>query len=359
MQKRSARIGIGVLALIVAGGLFVFLPKDKPTMQDTAILTNATADQPVMGDSTGTVLGEESDSASAAAEFESAHPVSIAGLIAKQHQGSDFQIGAVLDRSGAYTRYAISYKSGDLTITGIMNIPEGDGLFPVLLLNHGYIDPAVYTTGRGLRREQDYLARRGFAVLHIDYRNHAGSSKSNDDRLKIRLGYIEDAINAVLALQASQILQIDASRVGMLGHSMGGGVSINAAVIRPDLFDAVVLFAPVDPDLTQSYRRWMERRPEDANEIAALYGTPESNPEFWEGLDSRPYFGRIDDPFQVHHGTADESVPIEWSTEFDAAMKAAGNEAEYYIYEDEPHEFTQAWGLVMGRVDSFFRKNLF
>src|SRR5690606_33743663 len=148
MQKRSASIGVGVLALVVAGSLFGFWRKDKSTTQDAAI--DATVDQSVIEASTGTVLGEESDFASATAVFESAHPVSIAGLIAKQHQGSDFQLGAVLDRNTAYTRHAISYNSGDLTITGIMNIPTGAGPFPVVLLNHGYIDPAVYTHWRGL-----------------------------------------------------------------------------------------------------------------------------------------------------------------------------------------------------------------
>ncbi|GAA3803846.1 hypothetical protein GCM10023083_43720 [Streptomyces phyllanthi] len=34
-------------------------------------------------------------------------------------------------------------------------------------LAHGYVDPAVYTTGRGPAREQP--ARNGYAVLHTDY----------------------------------------------------------------------------------------------------------------------------------------------------------------------------------------------
>jgi uncharacterized protein len=56
-----------------------------------------------------------------------------------------------------------------------MNIPIRKGKYPLVILNHGYIDPAVYTLGRGLKREQDFLARNGFAVLHTDYRNHAFS----------------------------------------------------------------------------------------------------------------------------------------------------------------------------------------
>ena len=44
-----------------------------------------------------------------------------------------------------------------------------------MVLNHGYIEPSVYVTGQGLMREQDYLARAGFVVLHTDYRGYADS----------------------------------------------------------------------------------------------------------------------------------------------------------------------------------------
>lgn len=40
-----------------------------------------------------------------------------------------------------------------------MNIPKGDGSYPLVILNHGHIDTDIYTLGRGLKREQDYLAR--------------------------------------------------------------------------------------------------------------------------------------------------------------------------------------------------------
>jgi hypothetical protein len=40
-----------------------------------------------------------------------------------------------------------------------MNVPDGKGPFPVLVLNHGYIDPDTYFPGQGMPREHDYLAR--------------------------------------------------------------------------------------------------------------------------------------------------------------------------------------------------------
>jgi hypothetical protein len=33
-----------------------------------------------------------------------------------------------------------------------MNIPKWEGDFPLLILNHGYLDTRVYTNGRGLKR---------------------------------------------------------------------------------------------------------------------------------------------------------------------------------------------------------------
>ena len=86
----------------------------------------------------------------------------------------------LLTDAGPYKRYAVSYRGDGKRITGIMNIPDGKGPFPVVVLNHGYIDPDTYWSGQGMPREQDVLARRGFVVLHVDYRNHAGSSSDPD-----------------------------------------------------------------------------------------------------------------------------------------------------------------------------------
>ena len=81
--------------------------------------------------------------------------------------------------------------------------PTGTGPFPAVVLNHGYIEPSVYVTGQGLMREQDYLARAGFVVLHTDYRGHAASDPAGDRDRETRLGYTRDAINAVQPLQAA------------------------------------------------------------------------------------------------------------------------------------------------------------
>src|SRR3989344_1226606 len=76
-----------------------------------------------------------------------AHPVSLPALAEKNLNGSEFTVGNVLASNQSYTRYFVTYKSGALKISGIMNVPTGAGPYPVLILNHGYIDPSVYTNG--------------------------------------------------------------------------------------------------------------------------------------------------------------------------------------------------------------------
>lgn len=286
------------------------------------------------------------------------HPVSLQALMNQTFDGRDLQLGAVLAENEAYTRYTITYRSGELRISGIMNIPKGPGPFPVLILNHGHIDTAVYTNGRGLKREQDWLARHGYAVLHTDYRNHAFSDDDDENEMKFRLGYAEDAINAVLAVRAAKLPTLDPSRIGMLGHSMGGGVTLNTLVIQPELVDAAVLFAPVSVDARLNYERWTTRRPERAQAMRERYGSPEENPEFWDGISASTYLSRVQTPVLIHHGTADESVPLAWSEDLTTRLQAASKDVTFHTYPGEPHEFIKAWTDVMEKTTAFFDAHL-
>jgi dipeptidyl aminopeptidase/acylaminoacyl peptidase len=289
---------------------------------------------------------------------ETIHPVSLEALMNKNLVGSDFVVGEVLDDNNAYTRYYITYRSNGLLISGIMNVPKGDGPFPLLILNHGYIDPAIYTNGRGLKREQDYLVRRGYVVIHPDYRNHAQSDKDPDNEINFRLGYTEDVINTVNAIEQANLSYVDTTRVGMLGHSMGGGITLNTLVVEPQLVDAAVLFAPVSANYVRNYERWTERDSETGQRIIELYGSPEENPDFWNGVSAKNYFDNIVTPIQNHHGTEDESVELKWSDELETWLDETNKELEYYIYEGEPHEFINAWPLVMSRTVTFFDEHV-
>ena len=250
----------------------------------------------------------------AAAPAEPVDPVSLQALMAKEYDGRALRTRQVLLRTGDYTRYAVTYRSGDLRISGIMNVPRGKGPFPVLVLLHGYIDPAIYNTGQGLMREQDYLAREGYVALHIDYRGHAGSDPAPRAEQSLRLGYTVDAINAVHAVRRSTLPYLDGERVGYLGRSMGGGVVYNALVAQPGLVDAAVAFAPVSSDTVDNFNRWTRpERGDVAADIIREHGSPERNPDFWRDVSPRTFFDQITEPLLIHHGTVGRqlSLPLE------------------------------------------------
>jgi dipeptidyl aminopeptidase/acylaminoacyl peptidase len=288
------------------------------------------------------------------------HPVSLPALAERRFDGRDLRRVAETLRTDAYTQYAVTYRSGRLTISGIMNVPRGRGPWPALVLAHGYIDPAVYVTGQGLTRERDYLARAGYVTLHVDYRNHAGSSTDPAADRRLRLGYTEDVVNAVLALRAGPAY-VDDDRIGLLGRSMGGGVVYNVLTVRPGLVDAAVVFAPVSSDTVDNFERWIRPDPSRdglAGAILADYGEPAKHPGFWRGVSPRTYFDQVTEPLLIHHGTSDDSCPLRWSEQTAAALRREDQDVRLYVYEGEEHAFGPQWPLSMARTVDFLDRRL-
>ena len=282
----------------------------------------------------------------------------IPGAIARTQIGSDLRAGKAISSTADYTRHRFSYRSNDLTITGIMNRPKGAGPFPVVVLAHGYIDPDVYWSGQGFRREQDWLARQGYVVLHVDYRNHAGSDDDPDADLNMRIGYAEDVINAGLAVKNSNISYMDADRIAVLGRSMGGGVVYQALTIAPGVFDAAITYASVSSDPVDNFNRWQRQRYEIGDRILKAYGEPRKNPELWSRMSSRNYFDRITEPILSFHGTNDRTCDIEWARETQQALEEAGVDARLVEYKGADHYFYGPWDDSIRQVGAFLRKHL-
>lgn len=289
------------------------------------------------------------------------HPVSLPALFDRVYDGRGLRLRDTLATTDAYTQHAVTFRGDGLTISGVMNVPHGRGPFPVLVLAHGYIDPAAYRTGQGLRRERDWLARVGYAVLHVDYRNHAGSDTDPRADVELRLGYTVDVINAVHAVRASDDRRLDGDRVGLLGRSMGGGVVYNVLTVAPGLVDAAVVYAPVSSMTADNFNRWIRHDPDRSGVAARVlraHGAPERNEAFWREVSPRTYFERVTEPLLIHHGTADQSCPIRWSRQSYAALRRAGVDVRMLTYPGEPHAFETAWPASMRRTVRFFARHL-
>lgn len=278
----------------------------------------------------------------------------IEALRTREYPGGDIELRSILAVTESYTRYYISYPSDDLTITGIMQVPPGVGPFPVIILNHGWIDPEEYWPGADTWRAAEYLNSRGYLTLASDFRGW-GESDSSDNFFE--MGILIDTLNLVSSLPS--IPEANIERIGMWGHSMGGGVTIKAITIDPRV-KAAILYAPVSGHNLDVFTRWgVDVRADVGERLLQAYIEALSRPEFLARTSPNNYFDFVVAPVQIHIGTADTSTPPEWSVKIGEALVKSGNEVEFYVYPGQGHAFQgQSWRLFMGHVADFFDRHL-
>jgi dipeptidyl aminopeptidase/acylaminoacyl peptidase len=285
------------------------------------------------------------------------HPLvgyTIQGLRERAYPGGGIEITHAITETDSFTKYLIRYPSDDLSITGMMNVPKGEGPFPVVILNHGYIPPPRYWSGADTWRAADHLAAQGYLTISPDFRGWGGSDSGDNF---FRTGLVIDVLNLVSSLPS--LPQADPNRVGMWGHSMGGGVTTKAITIDPRI-RAAVLYAPVSADDTDVIRRWGRGvRGGGEDSIARVYQTASRDRGFLRLTSPIHHFDFVTTAVQIHQGTADNTTPSQWAEAIWHALQAAGREVEYYSYPGQGHALQgESWDMFLQRVTDFFERTL-
>jgi dipeptidyl aminopeptidase/acylaminoacyl peptidase len=265
--------------------------------------------------------------------------------------------GAVIAETADYTTTAVTYASDGTTASGSLSVPTDDGPHPGLVLVHGVVNPAIYLAGSGMQREQAYFSQLGYVVLTLDLRNSTAAPTSAA-ALGVDLGSTIDVINGIRALRAAGLAGLDGSRIGLLGHSLGGLLALNTMVARPELVDAAVALSPasIDPDENVDYLTAVFGG--TPAPIIQQYGTPEDNPKFWRDISPGTLVDRVQAPLLIIHGTADEITPFRWSEETVAVWEAAGKDVDLVALEGEGHVFQGRWSEAMALAGRFLDDNL-
>jgi len=307
------------------------------------------------------------------------YPYTIAGLQEHEYLGDKSEIGDVLEETDLFTRYAISYPSDGLTITGIMQIPKsGEAPFPVIVMNHGFFNRSVYNSGDGTDRAAEFLNRNGYLTLSSDYRSWGGSDIGYS---LFYSGLVIDIINLLNAIPS--IPQADPERIGMWGHSMGGGATFKVLSIdpvqNPGRIKAAVLYSTVSADDGDIIARWGPGCIGDIASGERIYGCNSSDilpldlspgliqaykdtandSERLRQIAALHHLDDVSAPVQIHYGTADGKfiggTPPEWSQKAYDAFIEAGKQAEIFAYEGEGHSFfADQWWAFMERSAHFF-----
>lgn len=295
------------------------------------------------------------------------HPLMIEVMRQGSYPGSELTFEETLEPGLNYDRYIVSYQSEGNKIFALLTIPWGQTPptgWPVIIFNHGYIPPDEYRTTERYMDYVDGFARNGYIVFRSDYRGH-GNSEGEASSSYGSPGYTIDVLNGLAAVK--NLPEVDAERIGMWGHSMGGHITLRAMVISDEI-DAGVIWGGVVASYPDLFERWRRRDDEGPTptpnptrtrgrwrlSMIDTYGTPEENPAFWASISSNTYVADLSGPIQLHHATTDASVPAEFSEILYEQILEAGRTAELYLYEGDNHNIFANFWTAMGRSIEFF-----
>ena len=139
----------------------------------------------------------------------------------------------------------VIFESGTEKIEGILIRPHSDHIMPAVVFqqgsgNHAFEGYEEEAWGPHRFYIEDVLLGQGYAVFYCNKRglgNSSGNWKNNDFN-----GRAEDARAAVAYLRTRP--DIDASRIGIAGHSQGGWVAQIAASIDSNIAFVISMAGP-------------------------------------------------------------------------------------------------------------------
>ena len=209
--------------------------------------------------------------------------------------------------------------------------PAGTEPGPVVIHLHGGPEAQDRPTFSALYSN---LVARGMSVFAPNVRGSSGFGREfvNADNVEKRYAAISDVKACVEYLVTHQIA--DPARIGCMGRSYGGYLTLAALVHYPDLF-AVGVDTCGMADLLTFYER---TEPWIALEAVSKYGHPERDRELLRDLSPIHRIDRLAAPLLVVHGAHDTNVPLYEAEQLVRELHARNLRGGFLLFPDEGHE---------------------
>ena len=239
-----------------------------------------------------------------------------------------------VDLSTLVSPELVSFPAHDgLELSGWLYRPRHEeGAGPIVLSFHG--GPEGQERPR-FRSTYQALLSQGISVFAPNVRGSAGFGKRfvNLDNGALRFNGIKDIKACVDHVIGSGVA--DPERIGIMGGSYGGYMTMAGLVEYPELFSAGAnLYGVVNFETFFKHTEpWMAA-------ISTIeYGDPQTEADLLHRLSPIHKIDNVLAPTIVLHGANDTNVPVIEAEQVVASLKKRGIAVEYILFADEGHGF--------------------
>jgi len=251
----------------------------------------------------------------------------------------------------ALRRFELETPSGR-TLHGILDLPEADGPAPTVVVCHGF---KGFMEWGFFPHLAEVLAARGFTVVRC---NLSGSGmRPGEDRVTDPAAFreatiardLEDQEAILRAVLEARLAagRVDLERIGLLGHSRGGGTTLLLAASELGrrcaralvTWNAVGTFDRFGEEEKEAWRRDGEIQVVNARTGQSLpvdLAVLEDMEARRQHYDLEVAAARRTAPWLILHGSADETVPL---VEGKALAAAAADPRQLYVVPGGSHTF--------------------
>ncbi len=276
-------------------------------------------------------------------------------------KASDLELGKVIKEYPDFISYEFSLtfdpyinKGAQKRLTGLINIPNGEGPFPVIVMFRGYVDQKQYVIGTGTQRSSEFFASNGYITIAPDFLGYGNSDSEAGDIFESRF---QTYVTALATIKAAETVKKGNGKVSLWGHSNGGQIAVAALEITGKPY-TTILWAPNSAKFPYSILYYLDEASDEGKliitKLAELMADYDVTKYSIQG-----YLGRIskDTKIMIHQGTADEAVPYSWNDTLAKKLKNMDVETTYIKHSGANHNLTPGWDLTVSQSLGFFNSN--
>lgn len=279
----------------------------------------------------------------------------------RQFSPGPITLGHVLDEDESIISQMF-YFNTPLKVSGLINVPKGEGIYPVIVMFRGFVPREIYSTGIGTQRAGEFFAQNGFITLAPDFLGYGESDNPSKDAIEerfqtytIALTLLSSLDNFNKGLEASYPgkMKVDIAKVGLWGHSNGGQIALSILELSGKSFPTV-LWAPVSKPFPHSILYYTDEFSDRGKALRRVLANFEKDYDV-ELYSPTNFLDWINAPLQIHQGEEDDAVPKKWSDQLVEDLEKLGKDITYFTYPGADHNLLPSgWETAVQRSLDFY-----